>query len=84
MYLITLVFNLFSGSLQARSVDVMLITIHTNVPGLFNHNHESEHKANALWFRCFNVITWLSKWRRLSRIKDTVRRRGSHAISQKK
>lgn len=73
MYLITLVFNLFSSSLQARSVDVMLIIIHTNVPELFNHNHKSEHKAYALWFRCFNVITWLLKWRRQSMLKDTVR-----------
>lgn len=73
MYLITLVFNLFSSSLQARSVDVMLIIIHTNVPELFNHNHKSEHKAHALWFCCFNVITWLSKWRRQSMLKDTVR-----------
>gem|GEM_PF-2773929 len=66
MCLIALVFNLFSGSLQARSVDVMLVHIHTKVLELFNHNHKLEHKAHALWRHRFTVINWLCKWRQRS------------------
>jgi hypothetical protein len=66
MYLIALEFNLFSGSLQARSVDVMLVLIHTEVLELFNHNHKLEHKAHALWRNRFTVINWLCKWRQMS------------------
>lgn len=65
MYLITLVFNLFSGSLQARAVDVMVISIHTKVLELFSHNRRLAHKAHASKRHCFTVINWLCKWRRM-------------------